>query len=292
MLRSGRERVLQTLSFEAGGLVLSVPAVAWASGEGAGASALLLSAMSLVVMLWSPLHNHLFDLAELRLARRVASARPHRWRAVHAASHEVTAIAATLPLTLTVTDWGLGGALTLNAGLTAFYASYAYVFHLAFDRLRPVRPAGAAVTPASEVRALGRRGGAVGGQVHDEAGGAVGGLEQVDAVHAELDLLGAQAPEAAHRDHDRFGPALRVDHHPGDGTEVVEPQLLGADGVAPAGDRVLGGPERGADHPRARAGHAVELGDRGGAGGRHQNRDERQGRRREDGKVHGNCTPA
>lgn len=140
MLRSGRERVPQTLAFEAGGLVLSVPVLAWASGEGAGASAGLLAAMSVVVMLWSPLHNILFDVAELRLARRLASERPHRWRVVHAVSHEVTAVAATLPLTPALTDWRLAGVRSLNVGLTAFYAGDAYLFHLDYDRLRPVRP--------------------------------------------------------------------------------------------------------------------------------------------------------
>jgi uncharacterized membrane protein len=94
-------------------------------------------------MLWSPLHNAAFDRAELRLAGRVASDRPPRWRLAHAASHELTSTVFTAPIVMGTGGHGLGEALAVNLGLTLLYTGYAYAFHLGYDRLRPVgrRPA-------------------------------------------------------------------------------------------------------------------------------------------------------
>jgi uncharacterized membrane protein len=92
------------------------------------------------VLVWSPIHNTLFDWADYRLSGRLASDRPQRWRVVHAISHEATTLVVTLPILM-----GLGGltfwtALVVDMGLTFLYTAYAYVFHNLYDRLRPVRP--------------------------------------------------------------------------------------------------------------------------------------------------------
>jgi uncharacterized membrane protein len=139
-LRSPRERLLQACAFEFGGLVLAAPLCAAAIGAGPAEATGLLIALAVVTLLWAPLHNAVFDRMELRLAGRVASDRPHRWRLVHALSHETTVTVVTLPLAMLVTDCGLREAATMNLVLTAFYAVYAYVFHVAYDRLRPVPP--------------------------------------------------------------------------------------------------------------------------------------------------------
>ncbi len=89
-------------------------------------------------MVWSPIHNTLFDWADGRLSGRLASDRLHRWRVVHAASHEVTSMLVTLPLIVAMTGLGIKEALALDVGLTLFYAAYAYVFHLVFDLVRPM----------------------------------------------------------------------------------------------------------------------------------------------------------
>lgn len=137
-LRSPRERLIQTLSYEAGGLVISIPLYLLYSGSGASEGTLIMAALSLAVMLWSPLHNTAFDWADLRLTGRLASDRPHRWRLVHAVSHEVSTILVTVPVLVWLGGHGLLEALLLDLGLTALYTAYAYVFHLVYDRLRPV----------------------------------------------------------------------------------------------------------------------------------------------------------
>ena len=138
-LRSARERLIQTLAYEAGGLLLSVPLVALVGGGTAAEAFALMLTLSIAVMLWSPLHNTLFDWADLRLSGRVASDRPQRWRLVHAASHEATTVVVTLPILMWLGDMGFWAALVTDLGLTLLYTAYAYHFHLLYDRLRPVR---------------------------------------------------------------------------------------------------------------------------------------------------------
>lgn len=140
-LRSPRERAIQTIAYEVGGLCLSVPLFVLFGGGSAGEAFWLLLALSAAVLVWSPIHNTLFDWADLRLRGRLASDRPQAWRLVHAASHEATTVVVTLPILMGLGGLGLWAALLADLGLTLLYAGYAYVFHLIYDRLRPVRPA-------------------------------------------------------------------------------------------------------------------------------------------------------
>jgi uncharacterized membrane protein len=137
-LRSPRERFIQTVAFEIGGLLMSVPLYVLVTGGGAGDGAMLMATLAVAVMLWSPLHNAVFDLVDLRLTGRVASDRPHRWRMVHAISHEVTVVVVTLPIMLWLGGFTVWEALLAEIGLTLAYTIYAYGFHLVYDRLRPV----------------------------------------------------------------------------------------------------------------------------------------------------------
>lgn len=139
-VRTRRERIFQTLAFELGGLAIATPTYGLIMGVDAFGSILLVVATSLAVMAWSPLHNHLFDSAEWRLARRVASDRPSHWRLVHAISHEVTTTVVTLPVIMVVGGYGFWTALAIDLALTVFYVGYAYIFHIIWDRWRPVPP--------------------------------------------------------------------------------------------------------------------------------------------------------
>ncbi len=139
-LRKPRERFIQTIFFEIGGLLLAVPLYVLIAGGSRSEGALLMATLTLAVMVWSPLHNAVFDWADLRLSGRVASERPHGWRVVHAISHEATAVMVTLPILLWLGGLTLWGALATNLGLTLLYTVYAYGFHLVYDRLRPVGP--------------------------------------------------------------------------------------------------------------------------------------------------------
>ena len=138
-IRSRRERVTQTLWFEALGLLIVCPLFAHVAGASTGESLTLLIVLSIAMMCWSALYNTAFDLIEHRCTGRVASDRPHRWRLVHAIALEASAVVVTWPLIIALTPLGRLQALVANIGLTLAYALYGYFFHLGFDRLRPVR---------------------------------------------------------------------------------------------------------------------------------------------------------
>lgn len=137
-IRCTRERILQTLWFEGIGLALVSPIFARLSGEHAGESAVMLTVLSIAMMSWSALYNSAFDMFELLFTGRVASARPHGMRIVHAFGNEATALFVTWPLIVVLTRLSWREALVAELGLTSTYALYGYMFHLAFDRLRPV----------------------------------------------------------------------------------------------------------------------------------------------------------
>jgi uncharacterized membrane protein len=137
-LRSLRERALQTVCFEIGGLLIVSPVYAVIFKTPMAESAMLVFVLAVAVMLWSPLYNAVFDLVDLRLSGRVASDRPGGLRVVHALGHEASTLIVTLPLILLLTDLSLAAAIALDLGLSFFYAGYAYVFHILYDRLRPV----------------------------------------------------------------------------------------------------------------------------------------------------------
>ena len=147
-LRSRRERAIQTLWFEALGLALVSPLFAQFVGGTGAESLLVLAALSVTVTGWSALYNTVVDWAELRCTGRVASDRPHRWRLAHAIGLEFTAVLLTWPLIVALTPLGWLDALVADLGLTVAYAVYGYLFHLGFDRLRPVR--GDAPDPATD----------------------------------------------------------------------------------------------------------------------------------------------
>lgn len=90
--RSLRERVIQTLAYEAGGLALAAPLYWLVFGGEAAESVGLVAAVSVAVLAWTPIHNKAVDWLEWRCARRLASDRPARLRALHALSHETTAM--------------------------------------------------------------------------------------------------------------------------------------------------------------------------------------------------------
>ncbi|MCB2115597.1 MAG: PACE efflux transporter [Rhodobacteraceae bacterium] len=139
-LRTFRDRVFQTLCYEGGALLVVAPGFALVTGKGQGDSFLLLASLSAAVMVWSPLHNTVFDLIDLRMTGRVASDRPQGLRVVHALSYEASSMVVTLPVLIWLGGFGLWEAVAADLGLTGVYALYAYLFFLAYDRLRPVRP--------------------------------------------------------------------------------------------------------------------------------------------------------
>ena len=137
-IRSRRERLIQTLWFEALGLAVVSPFFAHFAGTSMGESLMLLITLSAAMMAWAGLYNTAFDLIELRCTGRAASDRPHGLRIAHTIGLEVTAALVTWPLLVALTPLGWLESLVADIGLTLTYALYGYLFHLGFDRLRPI----------------------------------------------------------------------------------------------------------------------------------------------------------
>ena len=69
MLRSKRERAIQTSSCEAGGLVIATPLYMAVFGVNVWGSAGLMIAFSVAVLIWTPIYNTVFDRLDLRFAQ-------------------------------------------------------------------------------------------------------------------------------------------------------------------------------------------------------------------------------
>jgi uncharacterized membrane protein len=144
-LRSRRDRFLQSASEEAGGMLLVSPIYAAIFGARLDESFVLLAAIAALSLILCPLYNTAFDLIELRYAGRISSKRPHVWRIVHAISYEACVFFFEVPVIVALGDHDVLEALALDIGLGTFYVGYGYLFHLGFDRLRPVTPDGVLV---------------------------------------------------------------------------------------------------------------------------------------------------
>jgi uncharacterized membrane protein len=140
-IRSRRERLIQTLWFEVLGIVIVSPLFPHFAGPSLAESLIVLTALSITMMCWSALYNTAFDLIEVRCTGRVASDRPHGLRVLHTIGNEATALIVTWPLIVALTPLAWLQALAAEIGLTLAYALYGYLFHLGFDRMRPVRAA-------------------------------------------------------------------------------------------------------------------------------------------------------
>jgi uncharacterized membrane protein len=138
-IRNFRERVYQAVSCEAGGILIAAPLYALVAGAGAQESLLLIVTLSVVATVWVLVHNAIFDVVEWRLAHRTASNRPQAWRIVHACNLEATLMILTVPVVMVMGGHSFLEAVVLDIGLTFVYLIYAYLFHMAYDWVRPVR---------------------------------------------------------------------------------------------------------------------------------------------------------
>ena len=141
-VRSFSERIFQTFLYESGGIALATPVYSLVFDRSLWDSLLMMSAFSAAFLLWAPIFNAAWDHLEWRWCARLASDRPHRWRLAHAIALEGTDTVLTLPLLMGFGGHSLTEALLVDLGLALLYASYAYLFHLGFDRLRPVGASG------------------------------------------------------------------------------------------------------------------------------------------------------
>lgn len=139
MIRSLRERVVQSLAYEAVGLLLVLPAFVLFTGVGMTNSVILLISLSVLLMLWAGIHNTGFDWLEWYFFQSVASDRSARCRMLHAVSLEFTSVLVSVPVILLLTDLRFIDAVIVDIALTVSYVIYGFLFHYTYDYFRPVK---------------------------------------------------------------------------------------------------------------------------------------------------------
>lgn len=138
-MRTGKDRLRYTVTFEMTLLMLLVPAGAAFFDKGwadIGLLGLILSAKAMVVNL---IYNWVFDHIDAR-ASRISSDRSTLGRLLHAVGFELTLLITSLP----IYAWWLNitwlEALVTDLVVTSLVVVYTYMFTLGYDRLFPVVP--------------------------------------------------------------------------------------------------------------------------------------------------------
>lgn len=137
VLRSGRDRLRYTFTFEMTLMAMLIPAGTVFFDKALteiGGLAVVLSGKAMVLNL---VYNWLFDLFDAR-AGRVSSERSHMGRLLHAVGFELTLTLTSLPIYMWWLGIGLFEALAADIVVTSFVVAYTYVFTLVYDRLFPV----------------------------------------------------------------------------------------------------------------------------------------------------------
>ncbi len=138
-LRTPKERALQIFCLESGGFLFISPLYAWLFQVTLRETLALILTLSVIEVIWSIVYNTAFDWLHFRASGRVASERCTLLRFVQALGQEVSAMLLTVPVLIWMGGFDLREAVLVDLGLTAVYVGYLYVFHLTYDRLRPVK---------------------------------------------------------------------------------------------------------------------------------------------------------
>jgi uncharacterized membrane protein len=138
MLRTLRERVLQTVSFEVSELVITVPMFAYFAETSGSDSLLVLVAIGIAATCWTAIHNVIFDWVEFKSSERVASDRPDGIRVVHAISLAVSCAIVSIPILVLLGGLSWQEAIIADMGLTVLDAIYAFIFFRLYDFIRPI----------------------------------------------------------------------------------------------------------------------------------------------------------
>ncbi|WP_340107811.1 PACE efflux transporter [Pikeienuella sp. HZG-20] len=140
ILRSGRDRLRCTISFEMILMAMLIPAGAAFFDKSLSEIGLLGMALSLKAMVLNLAYNWVFDRIDAR-SGRISSERSHLGRILHAVGFEFSLIFTSLPIYMLWLKICALEALAADLVVTTFVVGYTYVFTLAYDKAFPlVRP--------------------------------------------------------------------------------------------------------------------------------------------------------
>lgn len=139
-MRTGRDRLRYTISFELVLLVLLVPVGAIYFDKAVHEIGALGVILSLKAMVLNLIYNWVFDRIDAR-AGRVSSDRSVIGRILHAIGLELTLLVTSLPIYMWWLQLRLIEAIATDLTVTTFVVFYTYWFTLGYDRMFPVRKA-------------------------------------------------------------------------------------------------------------------------------------------------------
>ena len=137
-LRSGKDRLRYSISFEVTLMMFLIPAGAAFLEKSITDIGILGIALSLKALLISLIYNWVFDRLDASRGR-VSSDRSFFGRILHAIGFELTLLATSMPIYMWWLDLTLFEALATDLIVTSFVVVYTYFFTLGYDRLFPVQ---------------------------------------------------------------------------------------------------------------------------------------------------------
>lgn len=140
VLRSGRDRLRYTFTFEVTLMAMLIPVGAFffdASLAEIGLLGIILSSKAMVLNL---AYNWVFDRMDAR-AGRISSERSHFGRILHALGFEATLLVTSIPIIMFWLKLGFTEALAADIVVISFVVVYTYIFTLVYDRAFPLRRA-------------------------------------------------------------------------------------------------------------------------------------------------------
>jgi uncharacterized membrane protein len=135
-MRSPRDRLRHTISFELIGLALITPLGALAFDMPMHDIGIISLFSATIAMVWNYIYNYGFDRLLLRLRGSVNKSMPIR--IVHAIVFELGLLIALMPLIAWYLGVSLWQALVMDVSFALFFMGYAFVFNLAYDHVFPL----------------------------------------------------------------------------------------------------------------------------------------------------------
>ncbi|WP_111497410.1 PACE efflux transporter [Marinobacter bohaiensis] len=136
-MRTTGDRIRQAISFEAIGLVLIIPLIAYAFHLPLDDTGVLGLIGATMATLWNYVFNLGFDHTLKRLTG--STRKSLKLRVLHAISFELGLLLAFLPVVMWWLGIGLVEALVMDLTFVVFYLIYAFVFTWAYDTVFPDR---------------------------------------------------------------------------------------------------------------------------------------------------------
>lgn len=135
-MRTTKDRIRHTLSFEIIGLLIFAPLASLVFGFDLQVMGAMAVVGSIIATVWNYFYNLLFDHAMLKLRGNVR--KTVLIRVLHALLFEGGLLLLFLPMIAWYLSISLWDAFMMDIAMATFYLVYAFVFNWAYDKVYPI----------------------------------------------------------------------------------------------------------------------------------------------------------